>query len=515
MKILLTTLNSRYSHTNLAIRSLYAAGVTNCPDLNLREYTINHDEDYIYMELMREDYDVIFFSCYIWNIETIKYLCENLKKANPKLRIVAGGPEVSYDSETFLRENPAFDAVIYGEGEYTFSLVLRGLTKGSPMFANIRGLAYRDGDEIRVNKPMPPLKFDSLPFPYSVIPVEDDKIIYYESSRGCPYKCSYCISSIEKTVRALPLERVKTELSYFIYRDVKQVKFIDRTFNWNKDRAYEIMRYISMMDNGKTGFHFELSGELIDDRMIELVENSRKGLFQFEIGIQSTNELTLKAVNRKSDLKKILYNVKKLADTDKAHTHIDLIVGLPFEDMESLKISFNNIYPAGADMIQVGFLKMLKGTAIRFNEKFYEYTYREKAPYEVISNGFLSAVDVARLKQFENVFDLYYNRGGFEKTLYYAQEASQMTPFDFYMELADFFYLKGYQHRKHSKENLYRILNDYLKWKVGHCEMSYDIALTYLESDLRERLNEDAVKKFMKKGWEYPEGKLWQENITS
>lgn len=513
MRVLLTTLNSRYSHSNLAIRSLYAAGIKTCPDLNLREFTINNDPDYVFMELLREDYDVIFFSCYIWNIEIIKYLCENLKKARPDIHLVAGGPEVSFDCRNFLEENPAFDAVIYGEGEYSFALVLKALKQGRPLFSDIKGLAYRKGEDIRVNQPMPPLKFDSLPFPYSVIPAEEDKIIYYESTRGCPYRCSYCLSSIDKTVRALPLDRVKTDLAYFLYREVKQVKFIDRTFNWDKERAYDIMKYLALMDNGITNFHFELAGELIDERMIDLVRNSRKDLFQFEIGIQSTNQLTLKAVNRNSRLSESFENIRALSLTGKAHVHVDLIVGLPFEDFDSLRISFNNIYTLNADMIQVGFLKMLKGTAIRFNEKYYEYTYRSKAPYEVISNGFMAASEISRMKQFENVLDLYYNRGGFERTLEYIIESADMTPFDMYLEFSDYYYLKGYQHRNQSKENLYRILNGYIKWKSRHCDMSYEKAAGYLESDLRDRLNEDAVKKFMKKGWEYPGEKTWQENI--
>lgn len=513
MKILLTTLNSRYSHSNLAIRSLYAAGVMNCPDLHVREYTINNDEDYIYMDLLRGDFDVIFFSTYIWNVEKIKYLCRNLKKAKPSIRLIAGGPEVSFECGKFLEENSAFDAVIYGEGEYTFSLICRALTKGSPLFSNIRGMAYRKGEEIIVNKPMPPLKFDSLPFPYSVLPADEDKILYYESSRGCPYKCSYCISSIEKTVRALPLERVKRELSYFIYKGVKQVKFVDRTFNWDRDRAYEIMKYIAMMDNGRTNFHFELSGELIDDRLIGLVDESRKDLFQFEIGIQSTNPLTLKAVNRKSDLKKSLLNVQALADTGKANVHIDLIVGLPFEGYDSIRMSFNNIYPTGADMIQVGFLKLLKGTAIRFNEKFYDYVYRDQAPYEVISNGFISSIEVTQLKQLENVLDLFYNKGGFDNVLQYLIKETGMTPFDFYIELSNYFYLKDYHHRSYSKEDLYRIMYGYINWKARHVDIDADEAISYLISDYEERFNEDAVKKFMKKGWEIPEVRTWQENI--
>ncbi len=513
MKILLTTLNSKYVHSNLALKYLYAAGLPNCPGIEIKEFTINNDDDYIYTELVRNEYDVICFSCYIWNIEKIKYLCENLKKAKPEIRIVCGGPEVSYDMREFLMANPAVDAVLFGEGEYAFSMMCRALTRGQPKFPDIKGLAYRAGDEIIVNEPMPPVKFSSLPFPYDVLPVEDDKIIYYESSRGCPYNCSYCISSIDKTVRSLPVSRVKDELSYFIHKRVKQVKFIDRTFNWDKNRCIEILEYLMLMDNGVTNFHFELCGDLIDDRLIQLVDSARSDLFQFEIGIQTTNPLTLKAINRKSEIKKCLSNIKKLSRLGVAHVHVDLITGLPFENMDSLRTSFNNIYPVGADCIQVGFLKLLKGTAIRYHEEFYDYIYRSKAPYEVISNTFMTSREVVRVKQLENVLDLFYNKGGFEFTLNYLITSSEMTPFDFYTELSDYYYIKGYQHRSHSKEDLYRILYGYIMWKCMHSRVNREEAIRYLEQDMRLRLNEDAVKKFMKKGWEFPQEKRWQENI--
>ena len=408
MRILLTTLNSKYVHSNLALKYLYAAGLPNCPGIEIKEFTINNDDDYIFTELMRDESQVICFSCYIWNIERIKDICVNLKKARPGLKIICGGPEVSYEIRSFMEENPACDAVIYGEGEYTFSLLCRAFTTGSPKFPDIRGLAYRAGDDIIINEPMPPVRFDSLPFPYENLPIERDKVVYYESSRGCPYGCSYCMSSIEKGVRALSLERVKDELSYFIHKGVKQVKFIDRTFNWDRKRCCEILSYIAMMDNGVTNFHFELCGDLIDDELLQIVDRARTDLFQFEIGIQTTNPLTLKAINRAARTEEALRKIRKLSMTGAAHIHVDLITGLPFEDISSLRTSFNNIYPVGADCIQVGFLKMLKGTAIRYHEDFYSYIYRDKAPYEFISNTFLSSKEVVRVKQVKYIFKLFY-----------------------------------------------------------------------------------------------------------
>lgn len=504
MRILLTTLNSKYIHSNLALKYLYMAGVKYCPGLEITEFTINNSDDYIYTELMRHEYDVICFSCYVWNIEKTKYLCENLKKARPELKIILGGPEVSFECESFLEENPYIDALMFGEGEVTFRLLACALEYGVPKFPDIRGLAYRAGDRVFVNEPMEPVTFDQLPFPYEGLPLDDDKVIYYESSRGCPYGCTYCMSSVDSCLRVLPIERVKEELKYFIYKDVKQVKFIDRTFNWSESRAVEIMEYLMEMDNGITNFHFELCGSLVGEKFLETADRARPDLFQFEIGVQSTNPLTQQAVNRNEDSGKALENIRKLYEMGGAHIHVDLIAGLPYEDMKSFRKSFDDLYKVGADAIQVGFLKLLKGTPIRSEEDMYGYEFRKLAPYEFISNRFMSSRDVIVIKQLETVLDLFYNRGGFEITLEKCI-ADDISPFDFYVELSDYYYLKGYQHRNHSKDDLYRIMHGFLSWKARYYKIDMEEELGCLERDLRYRMDESRVEKFLKKGWKFPE----------
>ncbi len=504
MRILLATLNSKYIHSNLALKYLYMAGIGYSPSLEIKEFTINNSDDYVYTELLRCEYDVICFSCYVWNIEKIKYLCENLKKAKPELRIVLGGPEVSYECEAFLRENPSVDALIFGEGEATFRQMVHALEYGYPAFSEIKGLAYRAGSHILINEPMEKIPFEMLPFPYAGLPLDDDKVIYYESSRGCPYGCSYCMSSLEQDLRVLPLERVKEELKYFIYKEVKQVKFIDRTFNWNENRAVEIMEFLMEMDNGITNFHFELCGSLIGKKFLDAADRARPDLFQFEIGVQSTNPVTQQAIGRNENSSKALENIYRLAEMGGAHIHADLIAGLPYEDFRSFKNSFNDLYGTYADVIQVGFLKLLKGTSIRYDAS-HAYEYRSQAPYEFISNRFISAGEVVVVKKLETVLDLFHNRGGFERTLEKCMERTDLTPFDFYVEFSDYFYLKGYQHRNHSKEDLYRIMHGFLSWRERYYGIDMGEELACLERDLKDRLNESAIQKFMKKGWEIPE----------
>ncbi|WP_206460532.1 B12-binding domain-containing radical SAM protein [Anaerovorax sp. IOR16] len=272
MKVLLTTLNSKYIHSNLALKYLYVVSQEKQPSITIKEFTINNDDDYIFSELIREDYDIICFSCYIWNRERILYLTENVKKAKPQVRILLGGPEVSFDPTQLMMENESIDFIISGEGEEIFPVFLDEIVKETPDFSTILGLTYRSNDKVFANSPAPPVQFELVPFPYLFLMNESDKVLYYESSRGCPFSCSYCLSSLEKSIRALPMDRVKTDLSYFIYKKVKQVKFIDRTFNYDKERCIEILRYLMETDNGITNFHFELCGDLIDDALLELME---------------------------------------------------------------------------------------------------------------------------------------------------------------------------------------------------------------------------------------------------
>lgn len=501
MNVLLTTLNSKYVHGNLALKYLYMAGQPFCPGLELREFTINNSRDYVFNELVMGGYGAVCFSCYIWNIRQTLELARDLKKADPRLRILFGGPEVSYDWERFMAQNEFVDFLIIGEGEGAFAQWCRQL-EGEGNWGQVQGLAFRSAKAgaIMASPPGPALDFSEIPFPYEAFPCERDKVIYYEASRGCPFRCSYCISSLEKTMRVLPVERVKADLSYFLREQVKQVKFLDRTFNWDKDRSRELFQWLIEQDQGVTNFHFEICADLLDEDLLALLGQARKGLFQFEIGIQSTNRKTLEAVNRDSDLDKTLAHVKRLTALGNSHIHVDLIAGLPYEDYDSFAGSFDRVYQLGADNLQLGFLKMLKGTEIRRKAKDFDYVYMEHAPYQVIGNAFLSPREICRLKQVETVLDLYHNRGGFDSSLACGIQCYGKGPFAFFEGFSDYFYSRGFQHRSHKKEDLYRIF-----YAFGHFLGQGERLDPLLEADLEAAMNFDAVKKFKKKGWSIPQ----------
>lgn len=506
MKVLLTTLNSKYIHSNLALKYLYAVCINDGYSIELKEFTINNPNDYIYGELLRGDYDVVCFSCYIWNIESILPLVENLKKARPEAMTVLGGPEVSWRGVEIMKKHRAVDFVIAGEGEENLPLFLERLIKGEgdDKFAGIGGLHYRGEGKIFVNPASEPVDFEGLPFPYARLVSEPDKIMYYESARGCPFSCSYCISAIEKGMRSLTVERVKRDLSYFIYKGVKQVKFVDRTFNYDNDRSLEIIRYLMEADKGTTNFHLELCADIISEELLDTLSTARPGLFQFEIGVQSTNSMTLEAINRPCDLDKLSSNVGRLRDMGNIHLHLDLIAGLPYEGYKSFAASFNDVYGMQPHMLQLGFLKLLPGTPIREEAEKHSYVFRTKAPYEVISNSYISAKELARLKMVEMVVDLYYNRGGFESTLEYLSGAEGWEAFAFYESFADFYYSKGFQHKSHNKEDLYRILHYYITSMDSEKQRVKGIPELLLERDMENYLNPEAVRKFMKIGWELP-----------
>lgn len=498
MKILLTTLNSQYVHSNPALKYLYTVSADTSADVELREFTINNEPNYIYGELVRANYDLVCFSCYIWNIEQTKAIAADFKKARPDVKIALGGPEVSFNAHIFMQENPWVDYVLCGEGEYSFYRFLQVLDDADRPFNTVPGLVYRQDGKIYVNQQIEPMDFNDIPFLYSVLECESDKVIYYESARGCPFKCGYCLSSIEKSIRPLELGRVKADLSYFLFKRVMQVKFIDRTFNYDENRAYEIFKYLIENDNGKTNFHFEICADLLTDRLFTLLSKARKGLFQFEIGIQSTNPETLAAVNRKENVYPVLYNVEKLIALGNIHIHVDLIAGLPYETYELFERSFDKVYNLGADAFQMGFLKVLKGTPLYFMCDEYEIIARDKAPYEVISNRWLSSVELARLKTVEKMLDIYYNRGGFKNTVDFLMKECNKKPFRLYEELADFYYGKGFQHKNRKKEEQYRILRKFAL-QAGLDEKKIEEKLT---KDLEETFNPEEVKRFMKKGWE-------------
>ncbi|MDD3349449.1 MAG: DUF4080 domain-containing protein [Eubacteriales bacterium] len=523
MKILLTTLNARYIHSNLALKYLYSVAALVRDAIEIREFTINQEDDLIYTELMLEDSDVLCFSCYIWNIERILYLADTVKKARPETIVILGGPEVSHRAEQILKDHPAVDMILAGEAEETFPKLLRVLFEQAGEnekyateengniitdfekalgFYGIDGLAFRNEGAVIVNSAAATVDFLKAPFPYQQLPCEADKIVYYESSRGCPFQCTYCLSSLERGVRALPIERVKQDMRYFLYKGVKQVKFLDRTFNYDKERAAEIFRYLIEIDNKTINFHFEMCGELFDENLLALAEKARPGLFQFEIGVQSTNPDTIQAIKRTADFGKLSENIKRLRAANNIHLHLDLIAGLPFEDMAGFQNSFNQVYALEPHALQIGFLKMLPGTPIRANAEEYGYVYREKAPYEIISNRFLKANEILQIKMIETVFELYYNRGGFGETLAYAIKTEGNSAFDFFERFSVFYYKKGFQNQPQSKENLYRIFANYAEEREKEQPDTFLEWKELLFQDLVKTMNPDAVKKFVKKGWE-------------
>lgn len=548
MKILLTTLNSKYVHSNLAIKYLYTVVADEYSDVEVREFTINHDPTYIYTELVRANYDMVCFSCYIWNIEQIKALASDLKKARPGMLICLGGPAVSCDGPRFAVQNPWSDLLLCGEGEYSFYRLCQVLEQGEGEegMKTIPGLIYRVDGKIYVNSQVEPMDFNLIPFPYSILECRPDQVVYYESVRGCPFRCTYCLSSIDKTLRPLDMDRVKADLGYFLYKKVMQVKFIDRTFNYDRKRAYEIFRYLMENDNGVTNFHFEICGDLLDGPTLQLLKGARKGLFQFEIGIQSANPDTLKAVRRPENVYPLLYNIEQLVKMGNIHIHVDLIAGLPYETYELFARSFNKVYALGADALQLGFLKVLAGTPICDELSEHGIVYRDKAPYEVIRTAYISADELARLHMIENMVDIYYNRGGFTHTLKDWIPALGRGAFGFFETLADFYYGEGYQHRNRKKEDQYRILRRFgeragllltsdpqpgaadapapaaaveaaMETAMGaameaameaaqsaHIRQDGDLAMktSPLDLDLADTFNEEEQKRFYKKGWE-------------
>lgn len=499
MKVLLTTLNAKYIHSNLALRYLFEAALNKgCEDLALEEFTINQNDDFIFSELVSKGYGMICFSCYTWNIERILYIAENVKKAKPEILILLGGPEASHRAFDLMHNHRFIDFLLTGESDVSFPHLLSVIgSSDANGFWNVKGLYFRQGSSIRFNEDGDPLEPSVIHFPYGQNSFKADQIIYYEASRGCPFACSYCLSSIERSIRAFPLSRVMKELDIFINREVKQVKFVDRTFNWDEARSIKLFQFLMDRDNGITNFHMEMCGDLIGKELLDLLSDARPGLFQFEIGVQSTNPSVLAAVNRASDLQRLSDNVRKIRGYNNIHLHLDLIAGLPYEDYGSFKRSFNQIYELSPDCLQLGFLKMLPGTPIIEQIKEHGYIFRRKAPYEVISNKYIIAESLVRLKRVETVLNLYYNRGGFENSIKYAASISK-TAFDFYEEFAHFYCSRGFQKRSHGKENLYRILHQYAWWKDENLPGIGKRLESLILKDIRELHNPEAEKRMLK-----------------
>ena len=489
MKILLAACNAKYIHSNLAVYDLKAYSSDYDKEVFLREYTINQPKDEILKDIYGSGADVVCFSCYIWNISFVRELIRDLAKILPETAFWAGGPEVSYDAENFLTEMPEVTGVLVGEGEKTFHDLLEYYIDGKGSPGEIRGIAYRDGEEIRHNGWRELMNLSEIPFVYQHLEEFENRIIYYESSRGCPFSCSYCLSSIDKKLRFRDLELVKKELQFFLDHKVPQVKFVDRTFNCKHEHAMAIWKYILEHDNGVTNFHFEVSADLLRDEEMDLMAKMRPGLIQLEIGVQSTNPETIRAIHRHMDLDKLKRCVDRVHSFRNIHQHLDLIAGLPYEDYDTFHRSFNDVYQMKPDQLQLGFLKVLKGSLMQGEAEKYGIVHKEKEPYEVLSTNWLPYGDVLKLKAVESMVEVYYNSGQFQHTLEYLVPLAK-DAFTFYESLGAFYEKKGYSEISHSRMRRYEILLEYLQEETdvsvekASQKMLYDL---YLREKLKKR----------------------------
>ena len=490
MKILLVACNAKYIHSNLAVYDLQAYASDYADHIVLKEYTINQQKDDIMRDIYLEHPDVVCVSCYIWNLSFVKELMADLIKILPGADFWAGGPEVSYDAEKFLTENSESKGVMVGEGEETFKELAGHYVEKNPQnLKNMTGICYRDGDQIIHNGWRQIMDLSSIPFIYKDLSEFKNRIIYYESSRGCPFSCSYCLSSIDKKLRFRDTETVKKELQFFIDNKVPQVKFVDRTFNCKHDHAMAIWKYINEHDNGVTNFHFEISADLLREEELQEMSTMRPGLIQLEIGVQSTNPDTIKAIHRTMDFEKLKGIVDRIHSFGNIHQHLDLIAGLPYEDYDSFRHSFNDVYALKPQQLQLGFLKVLKGSHMMEMCKEYGIVYKTQEPYEVLSTKWLDYDHVLKLKTVENMVEVYYNSGQFQNTLEYLENFFQ-DAFSIYERLGSFYMEKGYGDVSHTRMRRYEILLEFLEdvpeISVDQVkdQMVYDL---YLRENLKSR----------------------------
>ncbi|MFQ7352455.1 B12-binding domain-containing radical SAM protein [Blautia wexlerae] len=490
MKILLAACNAKYIHSNLAVYDLQAYASDYADHIVLKEYTINQQKDDIMRDIYLEHPDVVCVSCYIWNLSFVKELMADLIKILPGADFWAGGPEVSYDAEKFLTENSEFKGVMVGEGEETFKELAGYYVEKNPQdLKDMTGICYRDGDQIIHNGWRQIMDLSSIPFIYKDLSEFKNRIIYYESSRGCPFSCSYCLSSIDKKLRFRDTETVKKELQFFIDNKVPQVKFVDRTFNCKHDHAMAIWKYINEHDNGVTNFHFEISADLLREEELQEMSTMRPGLIQLEIGVQSTNPDTIKAIHRTMDFEKLKGIVDRIHSFGNIHQHLDLIAGLPYEDYDSFRHSFNDVYALKPQQLQLGFLKVLKGSHMMEMCKEYGIVYKTQEPYEVLSTKWLDYDHVLKLKTVENMVEVYYNSGQFQNTLEYLEKFFP-DAFSIYERLGSFYMEKGYGDVSHTRMRRYEILLEFLEdvpeISIDQVkdQMVYDL---YLRENLKSR----------------------------
>lgn len=490
MKILLAAVNAKYIHSNLGVYSLKAwadrrkaEGHLPGTDIYIGEYTINHQTDKILQDIYRRKPDLVGFSCYIWNIQHVRQLVRNLAKVLPETSIWLGGPEVSYDASKVLEEEPAVTGVMVGEGEETFGELAEYYDHmertGQGTLESIGGLVFRNREgRIAASFQRPLLSMDSIPFPYGSLEGLDNRIIYYESSRGCPYSCTYCLSGESRAVRFRSLSLVKEELSFFLENKVPQVKFVDRTFNCNKNHAMEIWRYLLEHDNGVTNFHFEISADLIGEEQLDILRQMRPGLIQLEIGVQTVNQETIREIHRKMDLKRLEQAVGQIKGFGNIHQHLDLIAGLPHENFDSFCRSFDRVYNMRPDQLQLGFLKVLKGSYMAEMTEEYGLICHEEPPYEVMSTRWLDYGQVLRLKAVEEMVEVYYNSGQFQHTLR-EMDKRWKSPFAMFEALGEYYERRDLNRVSHNRLARYELLYDFLAEREPGRMGSYRDLLMY------------------------------------
>lgn len=481
MKNLIVAINAKYIHSNLALYSIRAYCKKCNIELDTAEFTINQNIDLMLKEIYKKRPDFIGFSCYIWNIEFVLKLAKEVKKVLPDVSIWLGGPEVSYDAAKMLENHDFIDGIMVGEGEITFVKVINA-------YENKNDLSVIPGVVIRGSRNAPETEYmnlDDIPFPYEDFKDMEHRIIYYESSRGCPYSCSYCLSSVDKRVRFRSMDLVKKELKVFLDAKVVQVKFVDRTFNCDRKRTKEIWEFIRDNDNKVTNFHFEISADIITDEEIEILHSLRPGLVQLEIGVQTTNQKTIDAIRRKMDFDKLSYIVNEIHKTKNVHQHLDLIAGLPYEDYASFKQSFNDVYALKPEQLQLGFLKVLKGSYMQKQAEDHNIVYSSYPPYEVIRTPWVSYDDILKLKGIEEMVEVYYNSGQFMATVKYLEKYFD-TPFDMYEYLAEYYEENALSDCGHARISRYNILMEAIDDKNGLLSemLTYDL---YLRENMKTR----------------------------
>lgn len=498
-KFLLVALNAKYIHTNPAVHSLRTFSGVYKDNIELIEFTINNHLDDIIIDIYKKQADFIGFSCYIWNIDMITKIVPELRKLMPKVKIWFGGPEVSYDVRDCLNTHKGLDGIVIGEGEQTFLELVKYYLGDLDSLGQIDGIAYKksallynedwdyDKNKIQVTGQRQGLDLNDIPFMYDDLDQFDNKIIYYESSKGCPFSCTYCLSSVDRRIRLRDVELVKRELKVFLDHEIPQVKFIDRTFNCNKDHAMEIWKFIKDNDNGISNFHFEISADLLTEEELELLGELRPGQVQFEIGIQSTNSKTIKAIQRQMDLDKLASNVERIREKRNIHQHLDLIAGLPYEDYDSFKKSFNDVYAMRPDQLQLGFLKVLKGSPIEEDSEKYGIVYQDAPPYEVLFTNWISYDEIIKLKGITEMVEVYHNSDQFNYSIRFLEHEFE-SPFHMYEALDDYYKDKGLDKVNHSRNRRFDILLDFYKERCQGKDLKTFGEILYLDLCLRDNV---------------------------